>query len=567
MLYLPFYQSSSFLTIGSAICLALLGTFFGMYLSKYFSSQTSRNKLNSNNKASEISIVQELPLALLAHQIKQVIKNIINSQYVLTDKQQYKSVMQTPLRDSLNQLRVVSQYLENASNGQLGSVYSVETTYSDVKPHGKYYNVRSLMKHQFDALTELCRERKVHLNYELVCEDNIYVENDFLKFAVNELVLNALKHNARGFDLIVRISQVQNKLCVSVEDNGIGFPHSVTNRINHSQSGKLDLYRRFEDKNKPINLLYIEQYVRRNNGSLTIKSARHLHTQVLVCLPLFESTQLKPEQLHVSERPLEHSEVMSHMSTRKARVYMVKSSCEFASQAQQYLSQYYCINVVSNLSALLSNFPEGEIDCLIIDTCNSVRDPDILNNWQYLHTLSSNTPIIELIDIACERESVSASWQVIEKPITTPYLSKLIDLSIANSAIVKRRVEKELASYHVAREKTLSMLSEADVRSFKQLFYQLVEKQYQNETFSRLDAANGLFMSEKTLSRRLVEHYGLGFSDLLKAHRLEKAKKMIIDGQGVTHSAMQCGFSSPSYFAKCFRQEYGFAPSMLSKQI
>ena len=48
----------------------------------------------------------------------------------------------------------------------------------------------------------------------------------------------------------------------------------------------------------------------------------------------------------------------------------------------------------------------------------------------------------------------------------------------------------------------------------------------------------------------------------LRTIRLTKAERMIEEKQGnISEIAFSVGFSSPSYFAKCFKEEFGYTPS------
>jgi AraC-like DNA-binding protein len=50
--------------------------------------------------------------------------------------------------------------------------------------------------------------------------------------------------------------------------------------------------------------------------------------------------------------------------------------------------------------------------------------------------------------------------------------------------------------------------------------------------------------------------------DLIKRTRLNKAAKLIEGGFGNAFQvALEVGFSSPSYFTKCFRKQFGVNPS------
>ena len=52
----------------------------------------------------------------------------------------------------------------------------------------------------------------------------------------------------------------------------------------------------------------------------------------------------------------------------------------------------------------------------------------------------------------------------------------------------------------------------------------------------------------------------------LRSVRLARAKKMIEEKKGnISEIAYSVGFSSPSYFTKCFKEEFGFPPSDLAQ--
>ena len=50
-------------------------------------------------------------------------------------------------------------------------------------------------------------------------------------------------------------------------------------------------------------------------------------------------------------------------------------------------------------------------------------------------------------------------------------------------------------------------------------------------------------------------------TEYLRQLRLQKALELLDEGLSVSETAMRCGFNSPNYFCKNFRQEYGRAPS------
>ena len=48
--------------------------------------------------------------------------------------------------------------------------------------------------------------------------------------------------------------------------------------------------------------------------------------------------------------------------------------------------------------------------------------------------------------------------------------------------------------------------------------------------------------------------------EFLKAKRMKRASQLLIEGGVISDVAVKVGFSSPSYFTKCFKQAFGVLP-------
>ena len=55
--------------------------------------------------------------------------------------------------------------------------------------------------------------------------------------------------------------------------------------------------------------------------------------------------------------------------------------------------------------------------------------------------------------------------------------------------------------------------------------------------------------------------------ELLRTARLQRARQMILTtDKNISEIAYEVGFSAPSYFTKCFRDEFGISPSELTNK-
>ena len=68
-------------------------------------------------------------------------------------------------------------------------------------------------------------------------------------------------------------------------------------------------------------------------------------------------------------------------------------------------------------------------------------------------------------------------------------------------------------------------------------------------------------MSRSTLNRKLKSLLDISTNELIRQYRLQKASSLLSTGLDISTVAYQVGFSSPSYFSQCFKEQYGFTPS------
>lgn len=96
----------------------------------------------------------------------------------------------------------------------------------------------------------------------------------------------------------------------------------------------------------------------------------------------------------------------------------------------------------------------------------------------------------------------------------------------------------------------------------------VIEKKLSDENFSTEEFSNELNMSRIQLHRKLKAITGKSASHFLRSVRLEKAKQFIEEQKGnISEIAYSVGFSSPAYFTKCFKEEFGHLPSDLQNKL
>jgi AraC-like DNA-binding protein len=78
------------------------------------------------------------------------------------------------------------------------------------------------------------------------------------------------------------------------------------------------------------------------------------------------------------------------------------------------------------------------------------------------------------------------------------------------------------------------------------------------------DFSKPVHCSKSQLYRKLIALTGYSPNSFIKEYRLKEALKLLNNNAGnISEIAFETGFSSPSYFSKCFQKKYGCMPSQL----
>lgn len=131
-----------------------------------------------------------------------------------------------------------------------------------------------------------------------------------------------------------------------------------------------------------------------------------------------------------------------------------------------------------------------------------------------------------------------------------------------NSQIAVASGVKELASkdHFQNKEKNFLTLSPQDENLLRSLFSKLEEK-WQDAEFDIPEYCQVMAMSQSQLYRKTTALTGLSCNILLKEFRLEKAKELMKKRRyTISQITFDSGFTSPSYFTKCFKKKYGLLP-------
>ena len=179
---------------------------------------------------------------------------------------------------------------------------------------------------------------------------------------------------------------------------------------------------------------------------------------------------------------------------------------------------------------------------------------------------TSHIPVI-LLTAKSEQESKLEGLETgADDYLIKPFDSKELRIRIKNLIDIRKKLQEKYSNVDYIRKKDKKKLSGLDEK-FLNKTYEVIEQHLSEEKFSIEQFGEEVGMSRVQLHRKLKALTGKSASLYLRSARLAKAKKMLEDKRGnISEIAYSVGFSSPTYFTACFKEEYGCLPSDLTSR-
>ena len=174
---------------------------------------------------------------------------------------------------------------------------------------------------------------------------------------------------------------------------------------------------------------------------------------------------------------------------------------------------------------------------------------------------TSHIPVILLtakVDLETKYKGIeTGADDFIPKPFETEYLS----LRIKN-LLHSREELRNLYQKSRFLEPSVVAVTSLDER-FLESLKKAIEKNISNTDFSITSLESEMGMSHANFYRKIKSLTGQSGQELVQNMRMKRAHQILSENKGarVSEVAYMVGFNNPKYFSKCFKEEFGYAPS------
>lgn len=181
--------------------------------------------------------------------------------------------------------------------------------------------------------------------------------------------------------------------------------------------------------------------------------------------------------------------------------------------------------------------------------------------------ITSHIPVILLTARALSQHQIEGYESGADAYITKPFSPELLMVRIDNLLRSRHKLkdlwsmrpagEEPSAATATSPQEPLEPIEDAFVSKFKKV----VEERLTDSDLGVEELGAAMGLSRVQMYRKVKALTGLTPVDLLRKARLSRAHQLLLESDlSVSEIAYQVGFTSPSYFTKCFKDAYGVVP-------
>ena len=307
--------------------------------------------------------------------------------------------------------------------------------------------------------------------------------------------------------------------------------------------------------------------VRRNTQHLTGLINKMLDAQVGT--PIQEMTSAQVDAITVSQ-PIVPPAVVPEQDEDAPTVLIVDDNADIRTYLRSILQGQYRLLEAEDGQRGLELAREQVPDLIVSDVMMPVMNG--LEFCQHVKKdgISSHIPVILLTARALEKHQIEGYESGADAYITKPFSPELL-LARIDNLLQSRHQLKDLWSVKPATEPATPATAAASVPTpiedaFISRFKKIVEERLADSNLSVEELAADMGLSRVQLYRKVKALTGNTPVDLLRKARLAQAQRLLQESTlSVSEIAYQVGFASPSYFTKCYKDEFGTVPGEARK--
>lgn len=404
---------------------------------------------------------------------------------------------------------------------------------------------------------QLASEKDMKIQTHIPVMTEVWFDADKVEKIAGNLIHNAIKYGKPDTNIEIDCKMVEGKLQFTIANES----------ITKYKPEEIDqLAESFFQKNRKsdgygIGISLVNDLVQICHGQIEMDLLDQKIFRVFVSLPVTKYAY-RPEEVEdesENETFFDQSPVLQKADHNAPLVLLVEDNEDVGDFIAGELQTHYQVLKAKNgqegLFMALKEIPDLIISDIMmpdfdgIELCRSLKSDE----------KTSHIPIILLTAKSDEEDILKGLEAGADDYFLKPMSTKKLLVRIEKLIDLRRKLSHR---YHNQRISPKELALTSTDEKFLQKVQQIVDQDLPDSGFSVDTFCEKVGMSRMQLHRKLTALTGLSATAFIRDQRLQMAlKRLKSNSESVSEVAYAVGFSSPSYFIKCFRETYQMTPS------
>jgi signal transduction histidine kinase/DNA-binding response OmpR family regulator/ABC-type xylose transport system substrate-binding protein len=444
-----------------------------------------------------------------------------------------------------------------------------------------------------EAFNEMAAKKKIEFVFTSEMDEFLlYFDQDKLDKILFNLLSNAFKFTSAsgfvGIHLRKTKHYFENELReaaeIEISDNGPGIPIQFHQQI-FERFYQVDQQDGSIFPGTGIGLPLTKDFVRLHKGDITLNSKVGVGTSFFIYFQTGNSHLSENEiisntqqniildkgviknheipELQQTYNPIQNSKVDYE---DKPLILVVEDNPDVTSFIKSSLTDQYRIMTASNGAEAFEKMYIEEPGLIISDVMMPIMDGLVFTKKLKSDIRTSHIPIILLTARISYEQKLEGIETGADSYIPKPFNTKHLQVRVKQLLENRQRIRKYYQSDPLFLVSNELKISELD-NNFLKKCAAIIESHLTENEFTVEQLSSEIGLSRVHVYRKIKHLTGFSVSEFVRNIKLKKATLLLLEsGKNVAEVAYELGFSSPSYFSKCFKEQYNVSPSEYVQQ-
>ena len=539
-----------YIVLFSIILLLLIGIMVYIYrtilMKRRIEEEANKAKLQF---FTNISHELRTPLTLIADPVNYIIHDDnLNSQQ--------RSMLQIVQRNVLVLTQLVSEILDfrKVQNGKM------ELRLSD-------FNLAESMKQWIKLFSASAQKKHIAISMDAPDTIMLRADQDKIERICYNLLSNALKYTSEGGEITLTAKEENGCVMISVADNGCGISSDELPYI---------FDRFYQAKNAGrgtgIGLAIVKAFTELHHGEVSATSIEGKGSTFTIHIPVRQKGEVTNQPTEKIEQLVEPSsaeevpnqarhidELIQPYQTDKPEVLIIDDNIDIRTYLRSVLSEKYNVSEAADGKAGLELARKIVPDIVLSDIMMPVMDG--LAFCQQLKTdkAISHIPVILLTARSLDEQRAEGYEHGADAYLSKPFSLRLLFSRIDNLIQSRKKLSKLFSNSD--ENDAFEKLSNETDKTFAAQLRKIIQDNLSDNEFNVERIGDEIGLSRVQLYRKVKALTGYSPVEMLRKARLTRARHLLrTTEKTVSEVAYAVGFSTPSYFSKCYKDEFGESP-------